>query len=115
MTSQFPDDETGQILAEMAAEGADLSQPMQIDFYAAFEFEDTATAVLPLVKQIDLGDKKFDEVKIQKPDTGGGVELVASLTAIPSYQTISTIDELFTQCVESNKGYSDGWGAEIRV
>ncbi|MCU4675175.1 ribonuclease E inhibitor RraB [Catenovulum sp. 2E275] len=113
MTSQFPDDESGQILAEMAAEGIDLSQPMQIDFYAAFEFKETAEAVLAKVKQLDLSGQHFDQVNIQKPELGGGVELVASLTIVPDHQTISQIDEIFTACVESNKGYSDGWGAEI--
>ncbi len=113
MTSQYPDDETGQILAEMAAEGIDLSQPMQIDFYAAFEFKDAAEAVLPKVKQLDLSGEQFSQVKIQKPELGGGVELVASLTILPTHQRISEIDDAFTECVEGNKGYSDGWGAEV--
>lgn len=111
--STFPDDETGQILAEMAAEGADLSKPMLIDFYAAFEFEDTAKLVAPLVKQLDLQGKNFEQVTIEKPDLGGGFELVASIKIIPTYETITAIDDVFTDCVESKKGFSDGWGAEI--
>ena len=107
------EDETSQILAEMAAEGIDLTQPMQIDFFAAFEFKEQADKALPQVKKLAVQNTPFAEVKIQKPEAGGGVELVASVTLVPNAETLDEWDEAFTDCVEKLKGYSDGWGIAL--
>ncbi|EWH11769.1 hypothetical protein DS2_03060 [Catenovulum agarivorans DS-2] len=107
------EDETSQILAEMAAEGIDLSQPMQIDFFAAFEFKEQAEKALPQVQKLQVNQLSFTKVKVQKPEVGGGVELVASVNLIPNAETLDKWDQAFTDCVEKLKGYSDGWGIAL--
>lgn len=112
----FPDDdETSQILAEMAEMGIDLSQPIKIDFIAAFEHKAAAEEAKISVASLEIDNRAFESVSLSKPELGGGIELIASLTLIPTQEVITKIDELFTDCVEKLGGYSDGWGAEIET
>ncbi|MER2491663.1 ribonuclease E inhibitor RraB [Catenovulum sediminis] len=110
---QTPDDQTSLILAEMAAEGIDLTQAMQIDFFAAFEFKEQAEKALPQVKTLSVNGVSFENIKIQKPEAGGGVELIASVTLVPEQPILDEWDQAFTDCVENLKGYSDGWGIAL--
>ncbi|NTS76842.1 ribonuclease E inhibitor RraB [Catenovulum sp. SM1970] len=109
----FPDDENGEILAEMAEAGIDFEQTYQVDFFAAFEFEDRANAAIDTVKKLTIDGLKFSEVSVGKPEEGGGFELVASLSIKLEHAVITAIDEAFTECVESVRGYSDGWGVSF--
>ncbi|WP_017443890.1 ribonuclease E inhibitor RraB [Gayadomonas joobiniege] len=103
-------DETAEILAEMEAEGIDLSQPVKIDFFAVFEFKEQAEKALPKIKSFTLGNYKFSSVVLQKPEQGGGYEVIASLTMLAQKDALDELDQAFTACVEGVKGYSDGWG-----
>lgn len=103
-------DETAEILQQIQAQGIDLSKPVQVDFFAAFEFKEQAEKALPKVKNFRLGELTFSSVVLQKPEQGGGVELVASLTMLAEKQALEALDEAFTACIEGVKGFSDGWG-----
>ncbi|KMT63785.1 ribonuclease E inhibitor RraB [Catenovulum maritimum] len=112
----FPeDDQTSQILAEMAESGIDLSQEMKIDFIGAFEFKETAEEAIKIVESLVISGRQFETVKLAKPEFGGGVELIASLTLVPTQEVITEIDDAFTTCIENLRGYSDGWGVELEM
>ena len=44
MTTDFPNDETGELLRLMQEQGDDLSKPRDIDFFLIFETRDEAHA-----------------------------------------------------------------------
>ena len=56
-----------------------------------------------LVEKVNVVDKFVENVVIEKPELGGGVELIASLTLVPTHEIITNIDEAFTECVENLK------------
>ncbi|AWB66525.1 ribonuclease E inhibitor RraB [Saccharobesus litoralis] len=110
---QFPDDENGQLLAEMQEAGVDFSQSYNVDFYAAFEFEDRAQQALEILQKAKVAGQSFADIRIQKPEQGGGVELVATINMLLDHQAITALDEDFTVQIEKLRGYADGWGVDL--
>ena len=63
----FPDDENGQVLADMQEAGVDLDQAHKVDFYAAFEFEDRAQEAQAHFEQASFAGHSVEVVRLQKP------------------------------------------------
>lgn len=104
----FPNDETGQVLAEMQAAGIDLSVTHQVVFFHLFEKEAQAQAMADFIKE------NMQDVSVNiHPDESPNVwDLDCTIAMIPSYDTVSKQEADFEQLANKFSGYNDGWGIE---
>jgi len=111
---QFPNDETGDILNEMAKAGFDFSEEYVVDFFALFHTEQDADAVAKLFMKRIENDEPFVKVETRKYDHGGdasiAIELQVSKVMSVDHQSISEFELEYKRIAEKHKGYSDGWG-----
>lgn len=111
---QFPNDETGLVLRDMAEAGFDFSEEYVVDFFALFHSEQDATTVAELfLAKIDNGEP-FVKVESRHYEHGGkdseGIELQVSKIMTVTYENISEFELEYKRIAEKHKGYSDGWG-----
>ena len=106
----FPDDENGQVLRQMAANGDDLSVPREIDFAVIFPTEDAALGFA--VHLLKNGQKvsfsayeEHDELPWQ---------VLAHPFMEPTHANISGYEDLLTQEAVAFGGRNDGWGCEVQ-
>jgi hypothetical protein len=104
----FPNDETGQLLAEMQAAGVDLTVIHKVVFFQLFEQEEQANAMV-----VHLAEQAPNMVVELVPDelpNVWDVNCTVSMTA--SYEAIVAQEAEFEQLAAKFKGYNDGWGIE---
>lgn len=110
----FPKDDTGQILQDMANAEFDFSGEYVIDFFALFDQEADADIVAKLFIARIENDEPFVKVESRKYDHGGNssiaIELQVSKVMMVTYENITAFEKEFKKIAEKNKGYSDGWG-----
>lgn len=111
---QFPKDETGEILQEMADAGFDFSEEYVVDFFALFHKEEDADTVAKIyLERIDQ-QEPIVKVESRNYDHGGkdsdAIELQVSKVLPVTHQAISEFELEFKRIAEKHKGYSDGWG-----
>lgn len=110
----FPNDETGQILKEMADAGFDFEPEYVVDFFALFHKEEDADTVAKLFMQRIENDEPFVKVETRNYDHGGAaadaIELQVSKVMKVEYQAIADFELEYKRIAEKHKGYSDGWG-----
>jgi regulator of RNase E activity RraB len=111
---QYPNDETGQTLQQMAEAGFDFSEEYVVDFFALFHSEDDADKVAQLfIKRIEQ-QEPFVKVETRNYDHGGdasiAIELQVSKVMPVEYQPICDFELEFKRLAEKHGGYSDGWG-----
>jgi len=104
----FPDDETGQVLAEMHATGIDLTVVHNIVFFQLFESKEQAQAMLEHLA-IVAPDIQSD---IHPDETPNVWDLDCSITMVPSYEGIVAQEAQLEQVANKFNGYNDGWGIE---
>lgn len=104
----FPNDETGQVLAEMAEAGIDLTVMHDVVFFQLFEDKAQAEAMVA-----HLASSAPDmEVSLQ-PDQAPNVwDVDCTVRMLPSYDGIVAQEAEFEQLANKFKGYNDGWGIE---
>ena len=104
----FPNDETGQVLEEMASAGIDLSIKHDVVFFQLFEEKAQAEALVAHLKA------QAPEMKvILEPDETPNVWDVNCIVGmVPSYEGIVAQEAEFEQLATKFKGYNDGWGIE---
>ena len=111
---QFPNDETGQILQQMADAGFDFSEEYVVDFFALFHNEADADKVAKLFLDRIDNDEPFVKVESRNYDHGGeasdAIELQVSKVMPVEYQAISEFEKEYKKIAEKHGGYSDGWG-----
>jgi len=111
---QFPNDETGQILQQMADAGFDFSEEYVVDFFALFHNEADADKVAKLFLDRIDNDEPFVKVESRNYDHGGeasdAIELQVSKVMPVEYQGISEFEKEYKKIAEKHGGYSDGWG-----
>lgn len=105
--SQFPDDENGDVLRRMAAQGIDLSSPRIIDFEHCFPNEEAARRFLAAIEGTVL------EAKIFGPDSGDAAEWEVQCRErmVPTHSAITDTEHRLAGIAASFGGYSDGWGS----
>ncbi|MEO2280897.1 ribonuclease E inhibitor RraB [Pseudoalteromonas pernae] len=103
---QFPDDETGQILQEMHAQGVDLTVIHTVDFFLLFEQEAHAQSY---IKALDGAEVSPQTELNVCPDTGV-LEVKASLSMVPEYELIGNMEAYLESLADKHNGYGDGWG-----
>lgn len=110
----FPNDETGEILQEMADAGFDFEGEYVVDFYALFHKEEDADRLAQVfLKRID-NDEPFVKVESRNYDHGGkaadAIELQVSKVMEVTHANISEFESEYKKLAEKHGGYSDGWG-----
>lgn len=103
---QFPDDDTGQILQEMHAQGVDLSTVHTVDFFLLFEQEAHAKSYINALTHAEVSPQTTLGVC---PDTGV-FEVKASLSMVPEYELIGNMEAYLESVADKHNGYGDGWG-----
>ena len=104
----FPNDDTGNVLAEMAQAGIDLSMTHQVVFFQLFEEKQQAENMLRHLKEV------APEMKVTlHPDELPNVwDLDCTVDMVPSYDGIVAQEAEFEQLARKFEGYNDGWGIE---
>jgi hypothetical protein len=104
----FPEDETGQVLAEMQAAGIDLNEMHSVVFFQLFEQEQQAQALVA-----HLAEQAPDMLVELTPDELPNVwDVNCTVAMIPSYDAIVAQEAEFELLAAKFKGYNDGWGIE---
>ena len=104
----FPNDETGQVLAEMQAAGIDLNEMHKVVFFQLFEQEQQAKAMVAHLAE-QAPDMQVELVPDELPNVW---DVNCTLTMVPSYDGIIAQEAEFEQLAAKFKGYNDGWGIE---
>ena len=104
---QFPDDENGDALRAMAAQGIDLVSPRVVDFEHRFPDEAAARAFVAAI-QSTVG-----EVTLFSPDpeTGTGWEVQCRQRMVPTHAEITSTERRLADVAARFGGYADGWGS----
>ncbi len=115
----YPDDADGAVLAELAAQGIDMSQPLLIEFLIAAPDEATANAIDEALtkagyeSQVEYDEGEPDEDDEIDPDNeelGPSWTVYASERMIPKYSEIVRIQAELDRLARPLGGMSDGWG-----
>lgn len=109
-STDFPDDENGDVLRQMAEQGDDLSVPREIDFSVIFPTEDAALkfAILLLRNGQKVSFSEYDANE-ERP-----WEVQAHPFMVPSHDNISGYESLLASEAEPLDGQNDGWGCEVQ-
>lgn len=104
----FPNDETGQTLAEMQAAGIDLTVMHKVVFFQLFEQEERANSMVA-----HLAEQAPEMIVELVPDELPNVwDVNCTVNMVPSYDAIVAQEAEFEQLATKFKGFNDGWGVE---
>jgi sugar diacid utilization regulator len=104
----YPNDETGQVLAEMQQAGIDLSQSYKVVFFHLFEQENQAKLMADYIQT----NHPEMIIELHPDETPNVWDLDISLTIVPSHHAISAQEAAFEKIASKFSGYNDGWGIE---
>ena len=104
----YPDDETGQVLAEMDQAGIDLSQSHEVVFFHLFEQESQAQAMVEYIKEHSPSVK----CNLHPDETPNVWDVDCTTVIIPSYEAVIEQEGQLEKIATQFSGYSDGWGIE---
>jgi hypothetical protein len=104
----FPNDETGQILAEMLQAGIDLTISHQVVFFHLFEQKQQAEAMADFIKQ----NHPEMSINLHADETPNVWDLDCSTLMLPTHENIMKQEAEFEKIAAKFSGYNDGWGVE---
>jgi hypothetical protein len=104
----FPNDETGQVLAEMKEAGIDLTIEHCVVYFHLFEQKEQAQSM------VDHITKNFPGVatSLHPDETPNVWDVDCSVTMTPSYDAITKQEAVLEKIATQFSGYNDGWGIE---
>lgn len=103
---QFPDDDNGLLLSEIANAGVDLTLFHTVDFFILFEQKPQAEQFALAIKE----DELHPTTELQQcPDTGIW-EVITSVKMVPTHELIGQTEQYIESIANSHEGYGDGWG-----
>ena len=105
---EFPNDDTGQVLAEMHAAGIDLTKMHDVVFFQLFEKKEQAQAMAEHLKVKAPGI----QLALHPDETPNVWDLDCTVNMIPNYDAIVAQEAEFEQVAAKFDGYNDGWGIE---
>ena len=114
----YPDDADGAVLADLAAQGVDMSQPLDIDFPVSAPDEASANAIASSLgvagydSRIVYYDGEPDEDGEVDPDdqeSRAGGRTIANVRMIPEYKGIMRIQADLDRIARRLVGKTDGW------
>ncbi len=106
----FPNDDTGNVLAEMNAAGVDLSQKHAVVFFQLFEQEQQAKA---MAEYLNTHFPEIDFSVHADQETANIWDLDCTINMIPSYEAIVAKEAEFEKIAAKFSGYNDGWGIAV--
>ena len=105
--SDFPDDENGDVLREMLADGDDLGLPRDIDFAVVFDREQDAAAFHKALNgsecHLEMGPYDDDDGMVKW-------DVTVTYFMLPDHGEISGIEQALGGLAEPMGGRNDGWG-----
>ena len=113
MGLEFPNDENGDVLRSMLADGDDLSVARDIDFSLLFSDEESAKAFCVIFAEkgyeVDYGPWEVDLDNIIDQNFGKwNVQVVQHM--IPDHAEITAFEAELQAVAETLGGRNDGWG-----
>lgn len=120
MTS-YPDDADGAVLAGLAAQGVDMTCPLQIEFLVAVSDEASANRTATAMTEAgydshveyDEGEPDFDPEVDDADEFGPSWTVYANVRMIPEYDEIIRIQDELNQIARLFGGKSDGWSVML--
>ena len=108
---QFPDDDNGNVLWQMAEDGDDLTVAHEIEYSIAFKSEEQADqCALYLLKE-------EQKISLFEDTEGESSEWIITIYVYmePEHSDIVDLEEWFTKIAEQHGGEYDGWGCMAYV
>jgi hypothetical protein len=102
----FPNDENGDVLRRMQANGDDLAKPRDIDFTVVFPGQGVAEEFAAQLRR--LGYRASVEETRCVPELPWDVVVVKHM--LPSHSEISQFEETLEASASAFGGRNDGWG-----
>lgn len=121
----YPDDADGSVLADLAALGIDMTQPMDIEFPVAAPDEEAANAIASALIAAGYdahveyddgepeGENEEDEEDEEDDDFVPGWDVYVSTRMVPDYDEIIRIQADLSRLANPLGGMSDGWGVML--
>ncbi len=113
--TEFPDDENGQVLRDMAAEGDDLSIAREIDFSLLFADQHAAEAFCRMFAEegYDVGLGKWESDPNLAPGEDKNIgkwDVRVTRDMVPDHAAITAFEVELQTVATPLGGYNDGWG-----
>lgn len=117
----YPDDADGAVLADLAAQGVDMSQPLLIEFPVAVPDEASANKALQAMTKAgyesrvyyDEGEPDYDPAIDDSDEFGPSWTVYADVRMVPEYNEIMRIQAELDRIARPFGGKSDGWGVMV--
>ena len=117
----YPDDADGTVLADLAAQGVDMSKPLLIEFAVAVLDEASADGSLKAMMkagyasriEYDEGEPDYDPEVDDEDEFGPSWTVYADIRMIPEYNEIMRIQAELDRVARPCGGKSDGWGVML--
>lgn len=118
----YPQDDDGEVLAQLEEMGVDMTQPLSLEFMIAADGDDSAEAIRQALQ------KKGYDARIEhdegEPDEDGNIDpddeefgpswtVYVNRQMVPKYEEIVRIQKDLDAIAEPLGGYADGWGAML--
>ncbi|MFD2165294.1 ribonuclease E inhibitor RraB [Thalassotalea euphylliae] len=104
----FPNDDTGNVLAEMAEAGINLNEIHDVVFFQLFEKKEQADKFAQHLQSV-APDMK---VNVHPDETPNIWDVDCIVRMMPTYDGIVAQEAEFEQIADKFNGYNDGWGIE---
>ena len=104
MPHDYPNDADGDALRRLAADGADMDAPMEIDFFVAAPNELAAEEIADAAEQADF------DTEIHQDDESGAWTVICTAEMLATYETILAAQKRLDQLAVPYEGFADGWG-----
>lgn len=105
--TDFPDDENGETLRDMQADGDDLSLPRDIDFAVVFDSEAMARAFYDAMAG---GDCHLEIGPYTDDDGQAKWDVTVTWFMLPDHAEITGIENTLAALAAPMGGRNDGWG-----
>lgn len=106
MPDDFPDDENGDTLRRMRANGDDLTVSRLVDFSLLFEDEAHARKFCARV----ASDERRCACARLDDEFGGAWDVTVSRDMVPTHRAITEMEAFLAETAAPLGGESDGWG-----
>jgi hypothetical protein len=101
-----PNDDNGDVLRRLEADGDDLSRPRDIDFNVVFPKERPANEFAQHLRE--KGYRAIVELENVRESHPWGVRVVKNM--IPTHSGITAFEQGLQDLGDALGGYNDGWG-----
>ena len=106
---EFPNDENGDVLRRMEANGMDFSKEHNFEFFAVLSTEEEANQIALLYLADHKDGDELTSIET-KPHEIGGMTLILEKMMLPTYENITQFELKLADRVATVEGYLDGWG-----